>query len=161
MVYTEVERLNTILRTKNEEIASHESRGRNSEEENLRYRRKNDELEGTMNRELKNQSAVFEQRAAQLNDENEQFRRKVQELSEENRRIGEYENKMAILSKEIERLNELLVKYSREVVPSLEEQAGSLSFENEDLKRKLNELVEMNRGNQELLNQFKMATQEN
>lgn len=44
---------------------------------------------------------------------------------------------MNILSKEIERLNELLAKYSKEVVPSLEEKLRNASYENEDLKRNL------------------------
>lgn len=50
MAYSEVERLNTILRTKNEEVTSLDSRYRNTEEENIRYRRKNEELESTMHR---------------------------------------------------------------------------------------------------------------
>ena len=50
MVYTEVERLNNILRSKNEEVSTLESRYRNAEDENTKHRRRNDELEGTMHR---------------------------------------------------------------------------------------------------------------
>ena len=68
MVYTEVERLNNILKSKNEDISTLESRHRNVEEESLKNRRRNEELETTMHRELKNQSSVFEQRVVQLSE---------------------------------------------------------------------------------------------
>lgn len=62
----------------------------------------------------------------------------MRELSDANRKIGEYENKVIILSKEIERLNDILVKYSKQMIPELEEKNRKLNFENEDFKRKLN-----------------------
>jgi hypothetical protein len=42
-----------------------------------------------MHRELKNQSAIFEQRISQLSDENEAMRRGARDLSDANRLIPE------------------------------------------------------------------------
>jgi hypothetical protein len=52
-----------------------------------------------MHRELKNQSSVFEQRVNQLTDENDVLRKNLRELSDANRKIGEYESKVVLLSK--------------------------------------------------------------
>lgn len=68
MVYTEVERLNTILRSKTDEIQSLENKIRNYDQEIDKYKRRNEDLENAMHRELKNQSSVFEQRVNQLTD---------------------------------------------------------------------------------------------
>jgi hypothetical protein len=70
-----------------------------------------------MHKELKNQSSVFEQRVVVLSHENEELRKNLRELSDANRKISEYENRLILLSKEIERINELLYKYSKEIVP--------------------------------------------
>jgi hypothetical protein len=71
------------------------------EQELDRVRRRNEEIEITMHRELKNQSSVFEQRINQLTDENELLRKNFREASDVNRKLPEYENKIALLSKEI------------------------------------------------------------
>ena len=54
-----------------------------------------------------------------------------------------------------------MAKYSRESIPSLEEKTRKLSFENEDLKRKIAEQGEIIRGNEEILTKFKISVQEN
>jgi hypothetical protein len=45
------------------------------------------------------------------------------------------------------------------MLPNLEEQTRSLSFENDDLRRKVTELSEINKGNQELLVKYKVTVQ--
>jgi molecular chaperone GrpE (heat shock protein) len=41
-----------------------------------------------MNKELKNQSSVFEQRVLQLTEENDNFRKRLRDLGDENRKIA-------------------------------------------------------------------------
>lgn len=77
MVYTEVERLNTILRTKTDDIHTLDNKYKQAEQEIDKYKRRNEELEDAMHRELKNQSSVFEQRVNQLTDENDTLRRNL------------------------------------------------------------------------------------
>lgn len=54
--------------------------------------------------EVKKRFASFEQNNALLNKENEELRRKLQEASELNRKLAEYESRLAILSQELERV---------------------------------------------------------
>lgn len=70
------------------------------------------------------------------------------------------ENKVAILSHEIERLNEILHKYSKEIVPSLEEKNRAISLECEEYRRRLTEFVEINKQSQEVAARLRIVTQE-
>jgi regulator of replication initiation timing len=55
---------------------------------------------------------------------------------------------VAILSNEIERLNEILHKYSKEVVPALEEKNRNLALESDEQRRRLAELIEASKAGQ-------------
>ena len=108
-----------------------------------------------------------------------------------NRRIPQYENKIAILSQDIERLNQALKQRTDELENSrrqirememkfqnvtssasmqemqtsrkfsmYEENQNRLNRENEDLKRKLQEIVELKRFIQELENRHSISQQE-
>lgn len=114
-----------------------------------------------MHRELKNQSSVFEQRINQLTDENELLRKNFREASDVNRKLPEYENKIALLSKEIERLNDVLLKYNREIVPSLEDKLKNSNLEIDEYRRRLSEMGELSKNNQEIMGRLKVVSQEN
>ena len=53
------------------------------------------------------------------------------------------------------------MKYTKEIVPSLEEKLRNASYENEDLKRNLTDFNELNKSYQELIIKYKIASQEN
>jgi len=53
------------------------------------------------------------------------------------------------------------VKYTKEIVPSLEEKLRNASYENEDLKRNLTDFNKLNKSYQELITKYKIASQEN
>ena len=50
----------------------------------------------------------YEQTISNLNRENDDMKRKLNDLVEANRRLAEFENKFAIMTQEIERLNQVL-----------------------------------------------------
>jgi uncharacterized small protein (DUF1192 family) len=51
---------------------------------------------------------MVEQQNSNYQRENEDLRRRLQDSAELNRRLTEYENRIAMMSHEIERLNEVL-----------------------------------------------------
>ena len=88
------------------------------------------------------------------------MRRNLREHSELSRKIPEYEGKIAVLSNEIKRLNEVLGKYHDETVPGLEEKVRRLSYEGEEYKRRMGEMGEMDKNYQELLGRFRIVSQD-
>lgn len=66
----ELERISSHLTLKTDECRSLEKRVRTLEEELERCRRRYEELEVSMRRELKNQSGVFEQKISVIEGEN-------------------------------------------------------------------------------------------
>lgn len=52
-----------------------------------------------------------------------------------------------------------MTKYTKEIVPELEENVRNFSYENEDLKKKLNELSMINKDSQEMLTRMKIISQ--
>jgi len=75
--------------------------------------------------EIRSRTSTFEQRTIVLTQESEQLKRRVLELENQNRHLVELENKAALMSQEIERLNRNI---------------GTVVQENEDLRRKIVEL---------------------
>ena len=61
-------------------------------------KRRNNEYEITITQQ-------WETKWTRVTQENEELRRRLSELAEVNRKVAEYENKIALLSQEIERLN--------------------------------------------------------
>mgnify|MGYP002345402117 FL=1 len=78
-----------------------------------------------MDSEIRSRTSTFEQRTIVLTQESEQLKRRVLELENQNRHLVELENKAALMSQEIERLNRNI---------------GTVVQENEDLRRKIVEL---------------------
>jgi hypothetical protein len=63
-------------------------------------------------------------------------------LSDANRVIPELEGKLSVTGKEVERLNGILTKLTREVVPALEEKAKGLALECDDYRQRCSQLGE-------------------
>ena len=111
----EIERLNNALRIKVEESAGYEKRLRALDEENERLRRSQNELEYKYSQEWQSKITTYESRIRQSDkdregiegrlkqvmQENDELRRKLQELGDINRKVAEYENRIALMSQEI------------------------------------------------------------
>jgi predicted nucleic acid-binding Zn-ribbon protein len=68
------------------------------------FQRRFGEQEGAL-AEQKKYRLALEQKAVALNNENEEMRKALRELSDANRRLSDYESRMALLAQEVERLN--------------------------------------------------------
>ena len=148
---SEIERLSTVLRTKTEETSRIEVNYKTVVEE-------------------------WQTKVARYQQDNDELRRRLQELSDVNRKVAEYENKLVIMQQEIERLNGLLrqneadrEKYAREierlngvlksktdensrievnyktVVEEWQTKVTRYQQDNDELRRRLQELSDVNR----------------
>ena len=149
----EIERLNNALRLKVEESTGMEKRVRAAEEENERLRRGQSELEFKYGQEWQSKITTYESRIRQSNQdreglearlrqaaqEAEELRRRLQELGEVSRRVAEYENRVALMSQEIERLNGAL-RGKVDELSSWEGKWRALQQENETLRRSQSQL---------------------
>ena len=84
-----------------DEISSLEQKNRTLVQEIEMLRRKNSENEIVIVQE-------WQTKYNRILQDNDDLRKRLTELSEVNRKIAEYENKIALLSQEIERLNAML-----------------------------------------------------
>ena len=75
----------------------------------------------------------------QIGQENEELRRRLQELGDVNRKVAEYENRIALMSQEIERLN-VALRGKMEELSGWENKYITLQQENENLRRNQSQL---------------------
>ena len=75
----------------------------------------------------------------QMGQENEELRRRLQELGDVNRKVAEYENRIALMSQEIERLN-VALRGKMEELSGWENKYITLQQENENLRRNQSQL---------------------
>ena len=87
------------------------------------------EQENAMKNEWTTKVTMYEQKITSINRESDQLKRRLQEVSEANRKLAEYENKIALMSQELQRLNSLS-----------NEKSSSLSVEIENYRRRELEL---------------------
>ena len=144
----EIERLNNTLRIKVEESSGYEKRLKTLDDENERLRRSQSELEFKYSQEWQSKITTYESRIRQSNQdregievrmkqigqENEELRRRLQELGDVNRKVAEYENRIALMSQEIERLN-VALRGKMEELSGWENKYITLQQENENLRR--------------------------
>ena len=71
--------------------------------------------------------------------ENDELRRRLQELADVNRKLAEYENRIALMSQELERISGALRSKSDEVT-NWENRYRTLQSEYDGLKRSQSEL---------------------
>ena len=114
----EIERLNGNLRLKLDENGNLEREYRAAQQELEMMRRKNSEYEVTITRE-------WETKYSRITQENSELRSRIGDLGEVNRKVAEYENKIALLSQELERLNNAL-RIKVDEISSLEHQNRTL-----------------------------------
>ena len=84
--------------------------------------------------EWKTKVTTYESRITQVTNENEDLRRRLQELNDVNRKLAEYENRIALMSQEIERLNNTL-RLKVEESNGFEKRVRALEEENDKLRR--------------------------
>ena len=84
--------------------------------------------------EWKTKVTTYESRITQVTNENEDPRRRLQELNDVNRKLAEYENRIALMSQEIERLNNTL-RLKVEESNGFEKRVRALEEENDKLRR--------------------------
>ena len=177
----EIERLNENLRLKVNENSNSEIKTRNLLQEIEALKRRNNEYEITITQQ-------WETKWTRVTQENEELRRRLNELAEVNRKVAEYENKIALLSQEIERLNgnlrnkvdengqlnskaqaltqeiDVLKRRNNEYEITITQQWETkwtrITQENEELRRRLNELGEVNRKVAEYENRIALLSQE-
>ena len=122
-------------------------------------KRRNNEYEITITQQ-------WETKWTRVTQENEELRRRLNELAEVNRKVAEYENKIALLSQEIERLNGNLRNKVEEISNwenrnrEWENKWARVNQENEELKRRLNDLAEANRRLAEYESKITLLSQE-
>jgi chromosome segregation ATPase len=95
-----LERLNGLLRSKGEEVASAQSKIRIIEHDHDSLQRRNSEHESTIT-ELKRLKTTLEERVTGAGSENEELRRSIRELADSNRRLSDYESRITLLSQEV------------------------------------------------------------
>ena len=106
-------------------------------------RRKNHEYEFTITQQ-------WETKWTRITQENDELRRRLNELTEVNRKVAEYENRIALLSQEMERVNGNLRIKTEEVMNwenrnrewesrnrEWESKWARLTQDNEELRRRL------------------------
>ena len=106
----------------NSELNEYKSRYNQANDENNSLKRKLQELQLKLDSEVSTKIRTFEQRTIVITQENDQLKRRVAELENQSRHLMELENKAALMSQEIERLNRNI---------------GNVVQENEDLRRKI------------------------
>ena len=112
----------------NNELNDYRGRFEASNEETETYRRKiqkltsentnlGDEIRGAQEnlRLSANQIAKLNNELKITCGENEELQRRLQQLGEVNKKVAEYENRMALLSQEIERLNNVIDQKNNEL----------------------------------------------
>lgn len=100
--------MNGNLRIKIEEYTTLEGRFRTVQQENDNLRRATSDFEYKLTQvtqEFQMKITTFESRTKQLVQENDDMRRNLQDAGNITRKISEYENKIVVLSQELERLN--------------------------------------------------------
>lgn len=144
----EIERLNNALRIKVEESTVFEKKVRSLDDENDQLRRSQNELEYKFTQEWQSKITSYESRIRQSSldrdgvesrlkqalQENEEMRRRLQELSDITRKVSEYENRIALMSQEIERLNGTL-RIKVDEISGWDNKYRILLQENENMKR--------------------------
>lgn len=101
----ELERLNGNLRNKVDENNNLETAVRNLQQDNERMRKIQSEYEVKYTQEYQVQITTYETRLKQSYQQIEEMRRRLQDLADVNRKLNEYETKIAGMGQEIERLN--------------------------------------------------------
>lgn len=120
-----------------EENANLESRLRTVQQDSDGLRRGATEFEYKLTQvtqEYQLKISSFESRQKQLGQQNEELRRNLQELSNVSRKISQYENKIVILSQQLERVNSNL-RNKVDDNNNLETALRNLQQENERLKK--------------------------
>ena len=174
LISQEVERLNGNLRNKLDEISSLEQKNRTLVQEIEMLRRKNSENEMVIVQE-------WQTKYNRILQDNDDLRKRLTELSEVNRKIAEYENQIALLSQEIERLNamlrnktdelrqreseiEVLKRRNSELEYSITQEwtikVNRMNQENEELRRRVSDLGEVNRKLSEYENKITLLSNE-
>jgi chromosome segregation ATPase len=127
MASQEIERLNRVLRDKNSELSSSQS-SLNDIETN--YQRINSEV-----MQLRKKYEIEFTQREEYERKTQEMSRRVNDLENSNRKIGEYENALALLSQERERL-EMVAKSKVAESSEKEQRIQQLEYENENFKRK-------------------------
>ena len=174
LISQEVERLNGNLRNKLDEISSLEQKNRTLVQEIEMLRRKNSENEILIVQE-------WQTKYNRILQDNDDLRKRLTELSEVNRKVAEYENQIALLSQEIERLNamlrnktdelrqreseiEVLKRRNSELEYSITQEwtikVNRMNQENEELRRRVSDLGEVNRKLSEYENKITLLSNE-
>lgn len=174
LISQEVERLNGNLRNKLDEISSLEQKNRTLVQEIEMLRRKNSENEMVIVQE-------WQTKYNRILQDNDDLRKRLTELSEVNRKVAEYENQIALLSQEIERLNamlrnktdelrqreseiEVLKRRNSELEYSITQEwtikVNRMNQENEELRRRVSDLGEVNRKLSEYENKITLLSNE-
>ena len=111
------------------------------DDENVNLRTQFKEYEISVNHkwetEVKGGFSQYESSIDNLKKENEDLRRRLQDAGDLGRRISEYENKLAVTSQEMDRLNQ--------IIRTKTEENQKLTSESDELRRRLRELTEINR----------------
>ena len=100
----EIERLNGVLKQK---VDENEALRRSQSEWEYKYSQEWQSKITTYEsriRESNMDRENLENRLRQLSQENDELKRRLQELSDVNRKVAEYENRIALMAQEIERL---------------------------------------------------------
>ena len=126
------------------------------------------------------ENSSLEVKVRGLTQDNEELRRRLNDLGEANRKIAEYENRIALLTQEIERLNGNIrqlennnrnlvqeveslrrktSEYEITIVQEWQTKVRKLESDNEDLRRRLTELGEVNRKLSEYENRLTLLGQ--
>lgn len=111
---------------------------RNLQQENDKLRKIQSEYDLKVSQEYQVQITTFESRLKQSYQENEEMRRRLQDLSDVNRKLNEYEMKIANLSQEIDRLNGVL-RGKVEENNAFDGRLRSVQQENDGLRKAINE----------------------
>ena len=88
------------MRSKAEEASSWENKTHRYEHDFESLQRKIGDMDGLLNEQKSNRS-LLEQKLSSQAAENDELRRNLRDLSDVNRRMVEYESRMALLSQEI------------------------------------------------------------
>lgn len=128
--------MNSAFKAKTDELAQSENKIRNLQQELEKAYRTIKEVEANANKrfetEFSRTSSMFEQKTVTITREYESYK------VESNRRFSEYENKIALLSQELERVNNNLKMKNDEAI-NLSQQLKNALRDIENLNRSLQE----------------------